>query len=367
MGSFTVNSDVLEDASTNFLSISVSSRFPCHHLRVVVKIRSFSCPFSAIRSFSPAFPASLRFIRWAGGESELRISNSEFFPPLVDNTHHVNRLDRHLPLILLCVPVTWAGSFIAGKVVVAEIDPVSSVFWRLFLSAVVVLPALVLWHRGAHPKFTDPGFLRHLAIVVGLSGVFYHVLFFWGLERASPTNAAVIIALNPFFTTIGEALILKSPRAPRFYLGFAIAFVGAACVILGRGNGVTHPGIGELILLVASVSWSVFTLAAKATNDGQWDSLWVTGYGFMLTAIVGCWYMAIFPTAIGYTVYYIGIQRRGPAWTATYIYLVPPLAAALDMAFFGARATIALVAGTLLVVAGLAVGLRQNPKLKIEN
>jgi len=319
-----------------------------------------------------------------------RFPQSAFSPLLVDNTHHVNRLDRHLPLILLCVPVTWAGSFIAGKVVVAEIDPVSSVFWRLFLSAVVVLPALVLWHRGAHPKFTDPGFLRHLAIVVGLSGVFYHVLFFWGLERASPTNAAVIIALNPFFTTIGEALILKSPRAPRFYLGFAMAFAGAACVILGRGNGVTHPGIGELILLVASVSWSVFTLAAKATNDGRWDPLWVTGYGFMLTAIVllpfvwgslpgqlsggvsstawlGCWYMAIFPTAIGYTVYYIGIQRRGPAWTATYIYLVPPLAAALDMAFFGARATVALVAGTILVVGGLAVGLRQNPKLKIEN
>jgi drug/metabolite transporter (DMT)-like permease len=296
----------------------------------------------------------------------------------------MGRLDRHLPLILLVVPLTWAGSFIAGKEVVAEIDPVSSVFWRFILSALVVLPALVLRHRGAHPDLRSPDFLRHLAIVVVLSGVAYHVLFFWGLAHASPTNAALIIALNPFFTTLGDALILRKPRTTRFYLGFLMAFGGAAWVILGRGDGVTLPGFGELICLAASLTWSAYTLAAKATNDGRWDALWVNGYGYLLTAAVllpfvssalrhqltaglstatwlGSWYMAIFPTAIGYTFYYIGVQRRGPAWTSTYIYLVPPLTALLDLAFYGAPITVALVGGTALVVGGLAVGLRDRP------
>jgi drug/metabolite transporter (DMT)-like permease len=300
----------------------------------------------------------------------------------------MTRLDRFLPLILFSVPLTWAGSFIAGKVLVAEIDPLSSVFWRFALSAAVMLPALALWHRGAHPKLSDPGFLRHLAIVVVLSGVVYHVLFFWGLTHASPTNAALVITLNPFFTTLGEALILKKPRTPRFYVGFAMAFSGAAWVILGRGGGLAIPGFGELICLAASISWSAYTLAANATNDGRWDALWVNGYSYILTSIavlpfvwaalhhqlaggistaawLGSWYMAIFPTAIGYTVYYIGVQRRGPAWTASYIYLIPPLAAGLDLAFFGAPITFALVVGTALVVSGLAVGLRGNSKFQI--
>jgi drug/metabolite transporter (DMT)-like permease len=72
--------------------------------------------------------------------------------------------------------------------------------------------------------------------------------------------------------------------------------------------------------------------------------------------------MAIFPTAIGYTLYYIGVQRRGAGWTASYIYLVPPLTACLDLAFFGAPITVALVVGTFLVVSGLIIGLRSTDR-----
>ena len=66
--------------------------------------------------------------------------------------------------------------------------------------------------------------------------------------------------------------------------------------------------------------------------------------------------MAVFPTAIGYTLYYVGVQRRGPAWAATSIYLVPSFAVALDHLFFRARLSPPMVLGTLLAVTGLAIG-----------
>jgi drug/metabolite transporter (DMT)-like permease len=103
----------------------------------------------------------------------------------------------------------------------------------------------------------------HLGIVVLTSGITYHIFFFWALKYTSPTNTALIIALNPFFTALGEVIIFRNRRSTRFYTGFIISFCGAAWVILSRGSGITAPGIGELFCLISSLSWSFYTIAAK--------------------------------------------------------------------------------------------------------
>jgi drug/metabolite transporter (DMT)-like permease len=78
--------------------------------------------------------------------------------------------------------------------------------------------------------------------------------------------------------------------------------------------------------------------------------------GISFAGWAGLWYMAVFPTAIGYTLYYVGVQKRGPAWAATYIYLVPSFTANLDYLFFKAQFSLAMVAGTTMVVLGLLLG-----------
>jgi len=288
-------------------------------------------------------------------------------------------LNKYFSIIFLIIPITWAGSFIAGKYVIADIDPISSVFWRFIFSAFLMFPLLILTHRRAHPKFLDKQYVIHLLIVVLTSGIGYHLFFFWALDYTSPTNAAIIIALNPFFTAFGEIVIFKTTRPKRFYLGFLLAFTGAIWVNVSRGNGLTMPGFGELLCLIASILWSVYTLAAKATKKKEWDALWIGAYNYLLTALIllpfmanilylnfwfnlsfegwiGLWYMAIFPTAIGYTLFYIGVQKKGPAWAVIYIYLVPSITANLDYIFFNARFTFPMVLGTTLVVIGLFTG-----------
>ena len=296
----------------------------------------------------------------------------------------MTRNKSNIAIIFFIIPITWAGSFIAAKYVVAEISPIESVFWRFLLSAVVMFPFLIVGYRKAHPDLLNVNFIQHMTIVVLTSGVIYHVFFFLGLQHTSPTNAALIIALNPFFTAFGEILVFKRLRNIRFYIGFGIAFSGALWVIISRGDGISAPGMGELYCLIASLSWSIYTIAAKKTKDVAWNALWIGAYNYLLTAILvlpfildsmnlvglkeipfvawtGLWYMAIFPTAIGYTLYYVGVQKKGPAWAATYIYLVPSFTANLDYIFFNARFTLPMVIGTTMVVAGLITGnLSQN-------
>ena len=290
-----------------------------------------------------------------------------------------NLIEKNFTIIFLSIPATWAGSFIAGKYVVMEIDPLSGVFLRFFFSAMVMIPFLVIFYRHRHPDFRDRRYLIHLLIVVLTAGIGYHILFFWALQTTSPTNTALIIALNPFYTAFGEIVIFKKSRSRRFYVGFMLAFFGALWVNISRGTGITLPGFGELLCLLASLSWSFYTLYAKKTKKAEWDPLWLGAYNYLFTALLilpfcipaviprvwseyshsawlGIWYMAIFPTAIGYTLYYIGVQKRGPAWAATFIYLVPSITANLDHFFFGSALTIPMVIGTTLVVIGLISG-----------
>lgn len=279
----------------------------------------------------------------------------------------------------MLVPLTWAGSFIAGKYVVNAISPVDSVFWRFLFSAAVMFPFLFVWQRSTHPQLINSQYFYHLIVVVITSGIIYHIFFFRGLQKTSPTNAAAIIALNPFFTAIGEYFVFKTRRIGRFYLGFTIAFLGALWVIIARGNGLTVPGQGELFCLVASLSWSAYTIFARKTKQQEWDPLWIAAYNYLITSLLilpfvsnifniemlqkvpapawsGLIYMAVFPTAIGYTFYYIGVQKRGPAWAALYIYLVPSLTANLDFLFFKTPVTVPLLAGSAMVVGGLILG-----------
>lgn len=290
-------------------------------------------------------------------------------------------LNRLLPYLFLLIPMTWAGSFIAGKFVIADLDPVVSTLMRFALSALVMLPGLALLHRKHHPPLRNPYYWLHLGIVALLFGTAYHLLFFAALQYISPTDTALIIALNPFFTALGEVILLKRTRPKRFYYGFALAMFGALWVNLARGGrfDLASLGLGHLLAFGGTLTFSAYSLLAGTTRRDNWDSMWTNGYAFLITAIVlvpvvgwdslahevagmtqsawlGSWYMAIFPTAIGYTLFYIGVQLRGAAWSSTFIYLVPSFTAVLDHAFFRASVTLPMVLGTTLVVGGLLLG-----------
>lgn len=293
----------------------------------------------------------------------------------------MNRGNSAFALLFLLVPITFAGSFIAGTYVVRELNPIESTMLRFLFSAAAMAPILFSTQWKHRPNLRERGWWLHLAVIVLVAGVGYHILFFAGLQHIRPLSSALIIALNPFFTTFGEILFLKQKRPSRFYLGFLFAFSGALWVNMARGGriDIAHLGIGELLTFCAALLWSTYTLFARATKKPEWDSMWINGTNYFFTALLlipitgvlpiihtmahaasatwyGTLYMAVFPTALGYTLFYYGIQKKGAAWAATYIYLVPSFTAVLDYSFFSAHFTLSMVAGTVLVVGGLLLG-----------
>src|SRR5437899_2502851 len=97
----------------------------------------------------------------------------------------------------------WAAAFIAGKVALADMTPLSVAVWRYALASTVLLPFAV-WQRPARGigRAVAP-----LALMVVCGGVLYPWLFLLALAHTSATNTALLIALNPVFTLLLSPLV----------------------------------------------------------------------------------------------------------------------------------------------------------------
>src|SRR5207249_9590437 len=157
--------------------------------------------------------------------------------------------------------VGWAAAFIAGKVALADMTPLSVAVWRYALASTVLLP-FTLRQRPASGigRVTAP-----LAVMVVCGGVLYPWLFLLALTHTSATYTALLIALNPVFTLLLSPLI-GEPLDRHRLGGVSLALAGAAVVITA---GDTHrlPGLslqrGDLLAVAAAGCWALFNLASR--------------------------------------------------------------------------------------------------------
>ena len=107
-----------------------------------------------------------------------------------------------------------------------------------FLSAVLA-PAAVLWFRGASWAFPRAGMMWSL--LAGLAGAFgaYSVLLAFGARGSPATVMTIVFAGAPVINAL-IALMLHPPQgglksvSPLFFIGIAMAVLGAALVTLNK-------------------------------------------------------------------------------------------------------------------------------------
>src|SRR2546426_637449 len=165
--------------------------------------------------------------------------------------------------------VGWAAAFIAGKVALADMTPLSVAVWRYALASTVLLP-FALRQRPANGigRAAAP-----LAVMVVCGGVLYPWLFLLALAHTSATNAALLIALNPVFTLLLSPLV--GERLDRYRLaGVTLALAGATVVITAGDVsallflvGVRTVGVGRTVVFVYLVP--VLPAVLSATILGE--------------------------------------------------------------------------------------------------
>jgi len=277
---------------------------------------------------------------------------------------------------LALVAAIWGSTFIAGRIVSAQMSaPVAALGRFVIATATLLILVLVLEH--GLPRLSLRQWLKFTLLgAVGVAA--YALCFMYGLQTVTASRGSLIMALIPAATLLGGALFLHEPLTRQRVLGIALALVGVA-VDLGDGNPLrmlTGPiGVGEVALFGCVISWSAYTLLGKRVlGEGMSPLAATTCAALTGTAIlaIACavlgdlalpqatwkgWlalgFMGVLGTAMAYVWFYDGVKAIGPARTAVFINLVPVVAITLGVLLLGEPLKWSMVVGAAMVVSGV--------------
>ena len=285
---------------------------------------------------------------------------------------------------LLLLAAIWGINFTVVKVVLDELDPLALNALRFPLAA-AALGLAVARHPGPLlPRRED----RARILALGLVGnVAYQLCFIYGIDWTGAGNASLLLATTPIWTVVLSAVAGHERPTPGVVVGGLATLIGMALVVLGRGDAlsVTSATVrGDLLLIVASVLWSVYTVAGRdpiarygALRITTW-TLWSgtpflvllgmpalasTTYGSVSPATwLGVVYAGLLAIGLAYLLWYQGVERIGNNRTAVYSNLVPVAALATAWVWLGEVPTLVQGVGAAVILIGLTVArVAQSP------
>lgn len=286
------------------------------------------------------------------------------------NTAQKNLNWRHVA-VGVCFSVIWSSAFVAGKIVVTEMGPFVSLFYR-FVGTVFVLGLLCgksLWGPQAG-RALRAGFVLGL-----LNNVAYLGLSFSALQLVSPPWVVVIVSCSPFVTLmLGVARGLESFSAAKL-LGFGLSLAG---IVLMVGVGKLEGGAVQGLLLAAgaTVAFSVGAVLFRGRYSNMpllpvnfWMSVCamfcfapaaiqssVTPLAVSIPALLALGWLAVV-SLLGMALWLLLIRTQGASTAAAYNMLNPLSGLALSALLLGVPILPTDVAGATAIVAGLAVAL----------
>jgi drug/metabolite transporter (DMT)-like permease len=269
--------------------------------------------------------------------------------------------------------VFWGISFVATKAALAEVPPVTLIFLRFAIAAVVLL-AIVreLPPRSAWPALALMGFI----------GIFVHqMLQSYALTMTSATSTGWLIGVTPIWSALLSALVLRERFGFWKVLGLAGGFAGALLVVT---KGDFSPSVlgrpsttGDLLILISTVNWAVYsvlghntirTLGPRRATSGTmlfgalmlapvfvaqkgWrpiPNLTATGWSSLL-------FLALCCSALGYLFWYGALERLEVSRVAALLYAEPLVTFAAAALLLGERVSGIVIAGGILVLASVLI------------
>jgi drug/metabolite transporter (DMT)-like permease len=278
---------------------------------------------------------------------------------------------------LMCVPVLWGGTFIAGRIVSAEVSPATASFARFVFAAIALLISLQLSEGvRALRSLTPKQWLGTAAL--GATGILiYNLCFFNALALMPASRTSLFVALNPVLTVLVAVALLGDRLTLARWVGMALALLGV-WIVITRGDLsqlLQALGAGELFMIGAISAWAAYTLIGRQLLQGMSPLLSTTCavlWGCVMLGVlalletpklgVAAWsfkawlslaFLGVLGTAVAFVWYYAGIVRLGAARTVVFNNLVPIFGVLLAWLLLGEPLSWSLALGGVIAVAGV--------------
>ena len=272
--------------------------------------------------------------------------------------------------------IVWGASFIATKVALRDVQPVTVVWLRFAMGVIILGFAVMARKQLALPSRND---LAYFALLGFIGITFHQWLQSTGLLTAQATTTAWIVATTPVFMALLGWLLLREKLGWVKVSGIALAAIGVLLVVT-RGDLVAltmgrFGAPGDLLILVSAPNWAIFSVLSRRGLKEQPAArmmLYVMGFGWLFTSLLFFWspgftdiarltfdgwlgvgFLGIACSGLAYIFWYDALQALPASQVGVFLYLEPLVAVVVAAIILGEPLLVVSLLGGAVILAGV--------------
>ena len=287
----------------------------------------------------------------------------------------MNRRFRGVDLVLVVMVLIWGVNYPAIKRALRDFYPMSFNLPRFIMASLFILFLLKVVEKRVPLRRRD--WLPILGLAL-LGHTIYQLLFIYGINNTSVSNASVIMATSPIFVALISSFLRYERVKLWAWVGIFLSFFGIYLIVKANSGGWKLAGFsykGDFLIVGCAVCWALYTVIAKPLLK-RYSPLRLTAFSMALGTLLlipfafkemvqqdwhriapiswlALLYSFSLAIAIGYTIWYIGVARLGATRTSIYGNLVPVAAIFFAWVFLAERLTLGQILGTAMVLVGV--------------
>ncbi|MEW6404122.1 MAG: DMT family transporter [Chloroflexota bacterium] len=284
---------------------------------------------------------------------------------------------RLLPMLeAIFAVIVWGASFIATKVALEDVSPITIVWLRFAMGVVILGLAVALRKQFALPAKNEWAYFA----LLGFLGITFHQ---WlqsnALQTSEASTTAWIVATTPVFMALLGWLVLREGLSAIKTGGILLAALGVLLVVTdGDLLSITRGSFGapgDVLILISSVNWTVFSVISRRglqSHPAARMMFFVMTLGWLFTSILfisgtsmneiphltlNGWlaigFLGIFCSGLAYIAWYDALQVLSTAQTGVFLYIEPLVAVVVAAVILNERITLASLLGGGIILFGV--------------
>lgn len=297
-------------------------------------------------------------------------------PTLIANARTVDK-DKTIALLKATFAVVvWGASFVATKIALQDISPVTVVWLRFAIGVAILGVAVIARRQFALPQGRE---LSYFALLGFLGITFHQWLQSTGLVTAQATTTAWIVATTPVFMALLGWFILREKLGWVKVGGISLAAAGVLLVVSKGDFAALSTGRfgapGDFLILISAPNWAVFSVLSRRglqTHPAARMMLFVMGMGWLFSSVLlfagpgltevgqlslngwlGVLFLGIACSGLAYIFWYDALQAIPASQVGAFLYLEPLVAVAVAAILLNEPLLLASLLGGVIILAGV--------------
>ncbi len=207
----------------------------------------------------------------------------------------------------LLAVIFWGASFVATKIALGELSPLSVILLRTFLGIIFISGFALYTKRDFKISFENMKRIFVLALIL----ICHLLIQVTGIKYTTATNTGWIVGVTPVFMALLGFIFFKEKLSPMKISGIVIAFAGLV-LLISNGNFLSIGLLshkGDFLVLISAFTWGIYSMVNKKISISYSPVMTILFLFIMLEIL-------LLPFAINHDSIYSAAHLSAKGWAA---------------------------------------------------